>query len=180
MTIDVFASSRTAGCPSAERKILTTPTGGASPTFAPLGVESPLAQLRQPGRADLLKRRRKVRDDFLGREGKPLQSPSRKGRRQTLDRCLVRPARGVDASFQNEALAAVSRASSSNRDEKAELFQSPSGVRPLDFRDHIDVRRRFWALKSKANGGHSRGRPFEGATAKWKLSLFGKRHPLTR
>jgi hypothetical protein len=133
------ACLRTAGCPFAERKVLTTPTGGASSNFAPKGVESPLAQPRQPGRADTLKRRRKVRDEILGRDGKPLQSPSRKGRRQTLNRCLVQPARGVDASLQKHSLAAVSRASSSERDEETEIIQSASGVRPLDFRDHIEV-----------------------------------------
>src|SRR5207302_4497865 len=95
------ACLRTAGCPSAERKVLTTPTGGASPNFAPMGVETPLAQPRHPGRADTLKRQWKVRDEILGRDGKPLQSPSRKGRRQTLYRCLVQPDPEVDASFQN-------------------------------------------------------------------------------
>src|SRR5438128_1862844 len=112
------ACLRTAGCPSAERKVLTTPTGGASSNFAPVGVEAPFAQLRQPGRADTLKRRRKVRDEILGRDGKPSQSPSRKGRRQTLPSCWVRPARGVDASLQKHSLAAVSRASSSKQDQK--------------------------------------------------------------
>ena len=89
---------RIAGCPSAERKVRTTPTGGAAPGFALQGVESPFAQSRQPGRAVFLKRRRKERDDFLGREGKPLQSLLRKAQRQTLNSCLVQPARGVDAS----------------------------------------------------------------------------------
>ena len=120
------ACLRTAGCPSAERNVLTTPTGGALPNFAPEGVETPLAQPRQPGRADTLKRRRKERDEILGRDGKPLQSPSRKGRRQTLYRCLVQPAQEVDASFQNELLVAVSRASSSEQDDKTGIIQSPS------------------------------------------------------
>ena len=131
---------RTAGCPSAERNVLTQPTGGASPGFAPLGEESPVAQPCHRGRADALKRRRKARDQFLGRERKPSQSPSRKGRRQTLNSCWVQPARGVDARFLNESLASVSRASSSNGHEKNWIIQSPSGVRPLDFRDHIAVR----------------------------------------
>ena len=142
------ACLRTAGCPSAERKVLTTPTGGALPNFAPVGVETPLAQPRQPGRADTLKRRRKVRDEILGRDGKPLQSPSRKGRRQTLYRCLVQPAHEVDASFQNELLAPVSRASSSEQDEKTGIIQSASEVRPLDFRDHIDV----WLVSWRNSG----------------------------
>jgi hypothetical protein len=134
----MYCASRTAGCPSAERKVLTAPTGGASPRFAPQGVESPFAQSRQPGRAVFLKRRRKERDDFLGREGQPSQSPSRKGRRQTLYSCLVRPA--VDTSFLKDSLAPVSRASSNNAQEKNWIIQSRSGVRPLDFLDHIAVR----------------------------------------
>src|ERR1700674_4669602 len=97
---------RTAGCPAAERKVLTEPTGGVSPGFAPQGVESPFAQLRHPGRADTLKRRRKGRDEILGRDGNPLQSPPRKGRRQTLNSCLVQPAPEVDARFLNDLLAA--------------------------------------------------------------------------
>ncbi|SRR6266849_5480892 len=131
---------RTAGCPAAERKALTEPTGGVSPRFAPLGVESPLVQLRHPGRAVPLRRRRKVRDNFLGREGRPSQSPLRKARRQTLNTCLVQPPREVDARFLNESLAPVSRASSATTFEKNWIIQSPSGVRPLDFRDHIPVR----------------------------------------
>jgi hypothetical protein len=125
---------RPAGCPAAERKILTEPTGGASPGFTPWGVESLLAQLRHPGRAVPLRRRRQVRDDFLGREGRPSQSPFRKARRQTLNTCLVQPAREVDARFLNESLAPVSRASSATTFEKNWIIQSPSGVRPLDFR----------------------------------------------
>ena len=80
---------RTAGCPSAERNALTQPTGRASPLSAPVGVDSPVSfgGLRRParlclkGRAVVLKRRWKARDEVLGREGKPSQSPSRKGRR---------------------------------------------------------------------------------------------------
>ena len=105
-----------------------------------MGVEAPFAQPRHPGRADTLKRRRKARDEILGRDGKLSQTASWKGRRQTLYRCLVQPAHEVDASFQNELLAAVSRASSSEQDEKTGIIQSASEVRPLDFRDHIDVR----------------------------------------
>jgi hypothetical protein len=48
---------------------------------------------------------------------------------------VVQSARGVDARFLNESLAPVSRASSSNEHEKNWIIQSPSGVRPLDFRD---------------------------------------------
>ena len=131
---------RTAGCPSAERNLLTWPTGEASPVSAPLGVDSPLAQLRHSGRADDLKRRRKVRDDFLGRKGRPSQSLIRKARRQTLNSCLVQPA-WVDASFLNESLASVSRASSAASSKKNWNHSVRSAVRPLDFRDHIAVRR---------------------------------------
>ena len=138
---------RTAGCPAAERNVRTKPTGGASPVLAPVGVDSPLAQLRQQGRAVPLKRRRKVRDEVLGRDGAPSQSSSRKGRRQTLNTCLVQPARGclvspagrVDARFLNEPLAAVSRASSAISFTENWIDSVPSGVRPLDFRDHIPV-----------------------------------------
>jgi hypothetical protein len=133
---------RTAGCPSAERKVLTEPTGGASPVSAPVGVDSPFAQLRHRGRAVPLRRRRKVRDEILGREGKPSQSPLRKARRQTLNTCLVQPACEVDASFLNESLAAVSRASSATSFTKNWNHSVRSGVRPLDFRDHIPVGRR--------------------------------------
>src|ERR1700722_14007854 len=113
---------RTAGCPSAERNRLTKPTGGASPVSIPVGTESPFAQPCHKGRAVLLKRRRKERDDFLGREGKLSQSPCRKARRQTLYTCLVQSARGVDASFWNESLAPVSRASSAMCCKKTESF----------------------------------------------------------
>ncbi len=130
---------RTAGCPAAERKVLTQPTGGASPVLTPVGADSPRAQLCQPGRAVVLKRRRKVRDEILGRDGKPLPSPSRKGRRQTLHSGLVQPQ--VDASFQNESLAAVSRSSSATSFTKNWNHSVRFGVRPLDFRDHIAVRR---------------------------------------
>ena len=153
LTMDV--ALRTAGCPSAERKVLTTPTGGASPVLAPVGVASPVAQLRHQGRADTLKRRRKERDDFLGRERQLSQSPSRKGRRQTLHSCLVQPARGVDASLPNELPAAVGRASS-NHEQKNWIIQCRSGVRPLDFRDHIAVRLRH----------RSRPRRFDCTTAR--------------
>src|SRR5262245_8592833 len=133
------AALRTAGCPVAERNVLTKPTGGASPVSTPVGAESPLAQPRQIGRAVPLNRRRKVRDDFLGREGRPSQSPFRKARRQTLYNCLVQPACPVDARFLNESLAPVSRASSTPSFTKNWNHSVPFGVRPLDFRDHITV-----------------------------------------
>jgi hypothetical protein len=131
LNLMMYCASRTAGCPSAERKVLTEPTGGASPVAASLGVASPLAQLRQKGRADTLKRRRKERDDFLGREGKLSQSPSRKVRRQTLHSCLVQPQ--VDASIPNELPAAVSRASSITSMKKTGLFSPVPGCALLTF-----------------------------------------------
>jgi len=137
------SASRTAGCPAAERNILTKPTGGASPVSTSVGVDSPLAQPRQQGRAVPLSRRRKVRDNFLGREGRPSQSPVRKARWQTLYSCLVQPARGVDTSIPNESLAPVSRASSAMSFTKNWNHSVPSAVRPLDFRDHIAVRRLY-------------------------------------
>src|SRR5215471_11946396 len=137
------SASRTAGCPAAERNILTKPTGGASPVSTSVGVDSPLAQPRQQGRAVPLSRRRKVRDNFLGREGRPSQSPVRKARWQTLYSCLVQPARRVDTSIPNESLAPVSRASSAMSFTKNWNHSVPFAVRPLDFRDHIAVRRHF-------------------------------------
>jgi hypothetical protein len=144
----MYFASRTAGCPSAERNVLTKPTGGASPNLAPEGAEAPFAQPRQPGRADTLNRRRKVRDEILGRDRRLSQSPFRKARRQTLYSCLVQPACGclvrsarrVDTRFLNESLAAVSRASSAMSFTKNWNHSVPSAVRPLDFRDHIAVR----------------------------------------
>jgi hypothetical protein len=122
ITMCFLACLRFAGCPSVERNIRTRPTGGASPAFTPEGAESPLAQLRHPGRADALKRRRQARDEFLGREGKPSQSPSRKGRRQTLHRCLVQPAREVDARFQKDSLHPFAERQATTTAKKLKLF----------------------------------------------------------
>jgi hypothetical protein len=133
MTMCFCACLRSAGCPSAERKILTQPTGGAPPAFAPVGAESPFAQPRHKGRADDLKRRRKARDEFLGREGKPLQSPSRKGRRQTLNRCLVQPAQGVDARFPNESLHPLAERQAATQAKKLKLFSQRPGCALLTF-----------------------------------------------
>src|SRR5438132_618810 len=126
-------ASRTAGCPSAERKALTAPTGGAAPNFIPVGVKSPLAQPRQQGRADDWKRRRKVRDRFLGREGKPSESPSRKGRRQTLDRGLVQPAPGVDARFRNDSPHPLAERQAATSMKKTGLFSPVPGCALLTF-----------------------------------------------
>ena len=156
---------RTAGCPAAERNILTKPTGGASPVSTSVGVDSPLAQPRQQGRAVPLNRRRKVRDDFLGREGRPSQSPSRKGRRQTLNTCLVQPAWGrlvrptgeVDARLLNESLAPVSSTMSFTKNW---IHSVPSGLRPLDFGDHIEVSRRTCPRRCTRRAKHrERSRP---------------------
>ena len=83
-----------AGCPVAERKERTKPTGGASPQHSSQEVSVSNAQLRLfpwEGRADALNRRRQERDRFLGRRGKPRQSLTRKGSRQTHYRGLVQP-----------------------------------------------------------------------------------------
>jgi hypothetical protein len=141
MTMCFCACLRFAGCPSVERNVLTTPTGGASPTFAPLGAEAPFAQPRHQGRADDLKRRRKARDEFLGREGQLSQSPSRKGRRQTLFRCLVQPAWGrlvrpaaeVDASLRNESLHPLAERQATRTAKKLKLFSQRPGCALLTF-----------------------------------------------
>jgi len=154
-------ASRTVGCPAAERNVLTKPTGGASPVSTPLGVDSPLAQPCQQGRAVPLNRRRQVRDEILGRVlrlplprgegwGEGTQSPFRKARWQTLYSCLVQPAHEVDARILNESLAPVSRASSAMSFTKNWIHSVPSGVRPLDFRDHIAVSRRARAITLKS------------------------------
>ena len=135
---------RTAGCPAVERKLLTEPTGEASPLSVPLGGGSPHAQLRQPSRAVVWKRRRQVRDEILGRDRRLSQSSSRKGRRRTLNSCLVQPQ--VDAKIPNRSLAHVSRSSSAKRFTKNWNHSVRSGVRPLDFRDHIAVSRPRVAL----------------------------------
>ena len=160
LTYDMNFALRPAGCPAAERNVLTEPTGGALSVLAPVGADSPRAQLCQPGRAVVLKRRRKVRDEILGRDGKPLQSPSRKGRRQTLNSGLVQPQ--VDARFQNESLASVSRASSTTSFTKNWNYSVRFGVRPLDFRDHI-ARPYSGSGKKKGRKGV---RTFWGRTAK--------------
>src|SRR5262249_50188063 len=140
LTDMMILALRTAGCPAAERNLLTEPTGGASSLLTPMGVDSPCAQLRQPGRAIVLRRRRKVRDEILGRGGKPSQSLIRTDQRQTLYSCLVQPAHQVAASVLNQSLAAVSRSSSATSVTKNWNHSVRFGVRPLDFGDHIAVR----------------------------------------
>jgi len=103
-----------ASCPSAERSILTGPTGQASPDVATETVTTlrglpPSFSRGRNGhnRAVALNRRRMARDDFLGRAlslaittfaakaGGDAQAPTRKGGRSTLDRCLVQLAFGL-------------------------------------------------------------------------------------
>src|SRR5215472_9774962 len=152
------AALRTAGCPAAERNVLTKPTGGASPVSTSAGVESSLAQPRPQGRAVPLSHRRKVRDDFLGRVlclplprgkgwGEGTQSPFRKARRQTLYSCLVQPARLVDTRFRNESLAPVSRASSAVSFTKNWNHSVLSGVRP-SMKPTVKPRQAFSTKKS--------------------------------
>src|SRR5262249_42828818 len=126
----MHAALRTAGCPAAERNVLTKPTGGASPVSTSVGVDSPLAPPRPQGRAVPFSRRREGSDNFLGREGRSSQSPVRKARWQTLYSCLVQPAGTVDTRFLNESLAPVSRASSTTRFTKNWNHSVPSAVRP--------------------------------------------------
>ena len=133
MTMCFCACLRAAGCPFAERNVLTQPTGRASPAFASWEAESPFAQPCHPGRADDLKRRRKARDEFLGREGQPSQLPSRKGRKQTLDRCLVQPARGVDASLQKDSPHPLAERQAATQAKKLKLFSQRPGCALLTF-----------------------------------------------
>ena len=101
---------------------MTRPSASVVTTTSPMLVSvawrrgfPPRPTVAGRGRAVPLKRRRKVRDEVLGRDGAPSQSSSRKGRRQTLNTCLVQPVRGclvspagrVDARFLNESLAPV-------------------------------------------------------------------------
>ena len=120
------ARLRAAGCPSAELHVLTEPTGGASPHFTSRAVKSPVAQPRQPGRAVVLISRRKERDDFLGREERSSQSPSRKGRRQTLNRCLVRPPAGRRRCVKSSPHELAERQASNQR-RKTEKFSPVPG-----------------------------------------------------
>jgi hypothetical protein len=89
---------------------------------------SPLSK----GRAVLLRHPQMVRDDILGREGKPSQSPIRKAQRQTFNSCLAQPACEVDARFLNESVAAVRRASSASSFTNNWGYSVWSGVRPLE------------------------------------------------
>jgi hypothetical protein len=101
---------------------------------APILLRRPTArQEHVPVHPRLGLRRRKVRDGFLGSEGRPSQSPFWKARRQTLQSCLVQPARPVDTRFRNESLAAVSRASCAKGYTKNWNHSVPSAVRPLEF-----------------------------------------------
>ena len=85
------------------------------------------------GRAVVLKRRRKARDEVLGREGKPSQSPSRKGRRQTLNRCLVQPAPGVDARMRTNRLHPLAERQAPSSLQETGLFSPVPGCALLTF-----------------------------------------------
>jgi hypothetical protein len=140
---DVIGNKRQAGCPSARRNALTGPTRGLSPVAVSVEAASPFAQVRVAlaqarGRADALKRRRMARDDFLGREKQLSQSPRRKARRQTLNRCLVQPAYAADAR-PVKAPPATENASRESVAKKKLRNQSASGVCALDRGGHIDV-----------------------------------------
>ena len=69
----------------------------------------------------------------------------------------VQPARGVDASFLNESLAPVSRASSATSFTKNWNHSVRFGVRPLDFRDHIAVRARISCMSRMSPLASRRG-----------------------
>ena len=134
-----------AGCPVAERKERTKPTGGASPQLSSQEVSVSNAQLRlfpSGGRADALNRRRQERDRFLGRRGKPRQSLTRKGSRQTLYRGLVQPTpQGKltlpDARHQAIELLACtgSPERQATKGQKTEKFSLRPGCALLTFED---------------------------------------------
>src|SRR6516162_4610106 len=133
------ACLRTAGCPAAERNLLTGPTAGATPDFAPLGVESPSssAQLRCPrkgGRAVPLTRRRLARDDFLGVRGNPYSHCSeRTNGRPSIDVWCDLPVGLTPVCRRIRLHPLAERQAAKVGREKTGEIQSSSGVRPLDF-----------------------------------------------
>src|SRR5271166_4961247 len=138
------ACLRSAGCPAAERNLLTGPTAGAPPAFLPQGRETPFAPPRCPregGRAVLLRRRRLARDDFLGVKVKlhSLRAARIEGR-PSID-VWCNPHAGLtplEGKIRLQPLAERQAAAAGR--EKTGRIQSASAVRPIDFRDHIDVR----------------------------------------
>jgi len=138
------ACLRTAGCPAAERNLRTRPIAGASPAFAAEAAEAPFAQPRCPregDRAVFLKRRRLVRDDFLGVKGN-LHShcPGRASGRPSIDVWCNLLAR-LTPVCRRIRLHPFAERQAGVRREKNWRNSVPFGVRPLDFRDHIEVRR---------------------------------------
>jgi len=157
------ACLRPAGCPAAERKLRTEPIAGALPAFTPSGVEAPFARPRCPregDRAVFLKRRRLVRDDFLGVKGN-LHShcPGRASGRPSIDvwcnllARLTPVCRRIRLHPFAERQAAVGR-------EKNWRNSVTSAVRPLDFGDHIEVSRRTCPRRCTRRAKHrERSRP---------------------
>jgi hypothetical protein len=140
------ACLRTAGCPAAERNLRTAPIAGVPPSFAPWGVEapSPFAQPHCPhagDRAVVLKRRRLARDDILGVQGN-LHSHrlGRAGGRPSIDVWCSLPTRLTPAFRRIRLHQLAERQAAPGRDQRPKI-KSASGVRPLDFGDHIEVRR---------------------------------------
>src|SRR6516165_258241 len=137
------ACLRTAGCPAAERNLRTRPIAGASPAFAAEAAEAPIAQPRCPregDRAVFLKRRRLVRDDFLGVKGN-LHShcPGRASGRPSIDVWCTLLARLTPVCRRIRLHPFAERQAAVGR-EKNWRNSVTSEVRPLDFGDHIEVR----------------------------------------
>ena len=123
LVVNPDSACLSASCPSAERNLLTGPTGQTSPAavfetrtvhraWPPFRSSFSLwerAKWQGPNRAVALNRRRMARDDFLGRAWSlaivtfaakargQAQAPTRKRGRLTLNRCLVQLARRADA-----------------------------------------------------------------------------------
>ena len=133
------ACLRTAGCPAAERNLRTRPIAGASPAFAAEAAEAPIAQPRCPregDRAVFLKRRRLVRDDFLGvRDNLHSRRSETDGGRPSIDVWCNLLARLTPVCRRIRLHPFAERQAATGREKKLEI-QSASGVRPLDFRDH--------------------------------------------
>src|SRR6516165_1281913 len=130
------ACLRTAGCPAAERNLLTGPIAGASLAFAPVGVESPYAQPRCPragNQAVVLKRRRLERDDFLGVKGNlHSQRPGRAGGRPSIDVWCSLLARLTPAGRRIRLHELAERQAAVGR-EKNWRYSVTFAVCPLDF-----------------------------------------------
>jgi hypothetical protein len=135
------ACLRTAGCPAAERDTRTEPTAGAK--VAPEGVTSPRPRCpREGGRAVHLRRRRLERDDFLGVKG-DLHSrcSARSNGRPSVD-VWCNPFTRLTPVWRRirRHPFAERQAATLGRDNNWKK-QFASGVRPLDFRGHVEARR---------------------------------------